>query len=608
MKFRLIVFLLLIAFIEASAQQDYIAQRTQLDPKLEPFYHGVASGDPLPDKVIIWTRITPGQSSSPITVSWEMATDTSFANSVRNGAFTTDASADFTVKVDADNLQPNTWYYYRFIYNGRASLTGRTRTAPVGSVDSLRFAVASCADYADGYYHAYRKIAERNDIDAVIHLGDYIYENGSAGIIGRPHDPPKKLVELNDYRQRYSQYRLDPDLQLAHQMYPFINVWDDHEFANNSWSGGAEAHDNQTDGPYEVRKRMAVQAFYEWQPIRKPDNNDSIRIYRSLHWGNLLDLFMLDTRIIARDEQVSSASFDDPSRQMLGFAQLNWLSGEMQNSTAQWKTLGQQVVMAPVEAPIIGPINGDQWNGYNAERNRLYDTISMKGIHNIVVLTGDIHMPWANNLEHNGNPLGVEFVCASITTPNAGIPISQSLVQTFNPFVKYVDFDDHGYFILDVNQSRVQADFYQVGDLSDPNDNSQTEGPYWYTSDNTQVLAESQQAAQPRADISVLQPSRDPSHPGITGVGHENPVASVIGTYPNPFWENFLIKTYLFEPAEISVQLFNANGSLVKFIEPGKLAAGLHYIEVKGKDLTAGAYTVQININNKPYGRTAIKI
>jgi len=203
---------------------------------------------------------------------------------------------------------------------------------------------------------------------------------------------------------------------------------------------------------------------------------------------------------------------------------------------------------------------------------------------------------------------GVEFVCASITTPNAGIPISQSLVQTFNPFVKYVDFDDHGYFILDVNQSRAQADFYQVGDVTNPNDNSQTSGPYWYTSDNTQALAESQQAAQPRADVSVLQPSTDPSHPGNTGISHESPLASVIGTYPNPFWENFLIKTYLFEPAEISVLLFNANGSLVKMVEPGKFNIGLHYIEIKGRSLPAGAYTIQINISKNSYSRTVVKL
>ncbi len=608
MNLRLIVLLLILAFMKASAQEDYISQRTQLDPMLEPFYHGVASGDPLGDRVIIWTRITPDQSSSPMTVDWEVATDTAFVNTISSGAFTTDASMDFTVKVDAGGLQSDTWYYYRFIHNGRASLTGRTRTAPAGTVDSLRFAVASCADYADGYYHSYRKIGQRNDIDAVIHLGDYIYENGSAGSIGRPHDPPKKLTELNDYRQRYSQYRLDPDLRLAHQMYPFINVWDDHEFANNSWSGGADAHDDQTDGPYEVRKRMAVQAFNEWLPFRKPDNNDSIRIYRTLHWGSLLDLFMIDTRIIGRDEQTSTANFDDPSRNMMGPAQLAWLSGEMQSSSSKWKVIGQQVVMAPVEAPIVGPINADQWNGYKAERDRLYDTISMKGINNVVVLTGDIHMPWANNLEHNGNPLGVEFVCASITSPNAGFPISESLVQTFNPFVKYVDFDDHGYFILDVNQSRVQADFYQVGDLANPNDNSQTSGPYWYTNDNTQALAESQQAAPPRSDISVIQPPADPSHPANTGLSHESPLASVIGTYPNPFWENFLVKTYLFEPAGISVMLFNSNGALVKMVEPGQLGKGLHYIEIKGKNLAAGTYAAQININNKSYARVVVKI
>ncbi len=583
--------------------QDDIALRTTLDPAFAPFYHGVASGDPLTDRVIIWTRVTPDQTSGPADVQWEISTDTLFNSTVNSGTATTDAIMDFTVKVDADNLQPDTWYYYRFKHDGRNSIIGRTRTAPQGSIDSLRFAVVSCSDYVDGYFHGYRMIANRNDIDAVIHLGDYIYENGSEGTIGRPHEPLERINELADYRQRYSQYRLDPDLRIAHQMYPFINVWDDHEIANNAWSGGAEAHDDQSDGPYEIRKRMAVQAYFEWIPIRKPDPSDTIRIYRSFQWGDLLDLFMIDTRIIGRDEQTQALSFGDTSRYMLGREQLAWLSQQMDNSTAQWKVIGQQVMIGPLNA--ILPLS-DQWNGYKAERDRLYDTIVDKGLKNIVVLTGDIHTAWANNLEHNSAPIGVEFVCSSITTQNAGFSVPQNIIQSLNPFVKYVDLDDHGYYILDVNKTRTQADFYQTGDRANPTDNTHTSSPYWYTNNNTQVLAESQQPAAARASASVLQPSRVPYNPQ-TGIETE-PIVSVIGTYPNPFWENFVVKTYLFESASISVSVFDEKGALVRKTEAQKLDPGLHYVQIKGAELSAGSYQMQLSVNGQTYSRTVIKL
>ena len=186
-----------------------------------------------------------------------MATDTGFSNVVQSGDMTTQFDRDWTVKVDVTGLNQNSWYYYRFEQNGDYSIVGRTRTAPSGAVDSLRFAVASCSDYVEGYFHGYRDMASRNDIDAVIHLGDYIYENGASGSLDRPHEPPHKTILLDDYRQRYSQYRLDPDLRCAHQMYPFINVWDDHEMANNSWLGGADGHNEPGDGLWEDRKNFA---------------------------------------------------------------------------------------------------------------------------------------------------------------------------------------------------------------------------------------------------------------------------------------------------------------------------------------------------------------
>ncbi|MBL4587369.1 MAG: alkaline phosphatase D family protein, partial [Flavobacteriales bacterium] len=488
---------------QLSAQSD-IASRSVVDPALAPFYHGVASGDPLPDRVIIWTRYTPDATGDPVTINWEMATDTGFINVVQNGNMTTQSERDWTVKVDVTGLSANMWYYYRFEYDGDRSLVGRTRTAPTGAVDSLRFAVASCSSYSEGYFHGYRDMSERNDIDAVLHLGDYIYESGSAGSIGRPHEPDFRISELEDYRQRYSQYRLDPDLRCVHQMYPFINIWDDHELANNAWFGGADAHNEAVDGIWEDRKSFAARAFHEWVPFRAPNPNDSIQIYRSLKWGNLVDLFMVDTRIIGRDEQDANA-IDDPNRHILGTEQLGWLIDGMDNSTAQWKVLGQQVLMAALEIPLVGivPATEDAWNGYRAERNNLFDSVLVKDIENLVVLTGDIHTAWANNLEKDGDKVGVEFVTSSITKQNAGLSISDALITAANPHIQYVELGGHGYYILDINQQRVQVDYQWIGEITDSTDLSRSEGPFWQTLSESRELNEVNSASVARPSVSA---------------------------------------------------------------------------------------------------------
>ena len=584
-----------------------ILARTALDLRLWPFYHGVASGDPLSDRVIIWTRVTPNYTAGPATVSWEMATDTGLTNIVQMGQASTDSSKDWTVKVDVTGLQPNNWYYYRFKYNDRKSLTGRTRTTPVGDVDSLRFAVVSCSDYVDGYFHAYRKIAERNDVDAVIHLGDYIYENGSAGDIGRPHEPLKRTTELDDYRQRYSQYRLDPDLRCIHQMYPFINVWDDHESANNSWKGGAEAHDFPADGYWEHRKRMAVQANEEWIPMRKPDPADTVRIYRTLEWGDLMDLIMIDTRLIARDSQVTGADLNDPSRNMLGPVQLGWLSNEMESSAAQWKIIGQQVMMAPLNIPLLQDYTNDSWDGYPAERQRFYDTVLTKNISDVVVLTGDIHTSWANNLESGGNPVGVEFVVTSVTTMNSPIGLPIALIQITNPHIKYANLNDHGFYLLNVTKTRTQTDFYYVGDITDAGDNSLRHEASWYTATGSRVLSQANGAMQPRAElVGIVQPSKNPPNPVGLDEG-EDPLLTVVGAYPNPFWDYFLVKTWLFEPMEIHLNLFDSQGKKVIESTKGMQENGLHYYEMDCENLASGVYLLEVLSGGQRYTRLVQK-
>ncbi|UTW55770.1 alkaline phosphatase [Kordiimonas sp. SCSIO 12610] len=275
------------------------------------FTHGIASGDPLSDRVIIWTRVIPGSGENTnIDGTWEVAKDKAFKSVVSKGGFTTGADRDYTVKIDATGLAPNTKYYYRFVSQAIKSPIGRTKTLPVGQTDKVNFAVVSCSNYPQGYFNVYGEIAKR-DVDAVIHLGDYIYEyadgvysNPEAVKKGRKVQPTHEITKLEDYRMRYGLYRTDKDLQAIHQAHPFINVWDDHEISNDTWKDGAENH-NEGEGPFDARRRAAIQAFYEWIPIRENDPELTGEIYRTFNFGDLASLIMMDTRLIGRDEQLS---------------------------------------------------------------------------------------------------------------------------------------------------------------------------------------------------------------------------------------------------------------------------------------------------------------
>lgn len=337
------------------------------------FDHGVASGDPTQSAAIIWTRVTP-ERSAEITVSWEIATDMSFTNVVNNGSTTTSSARDYTVKVDAQNLSANTQYFYRFISNNRTSETGVTKTLPVGQVDKVKLAVMSCSNYPAGYFNVYELATQVNDIDAVLHLGDYIYEyarggyaSDNASAMGREVLPEGELFTLDDYRARYAQYRTDPSLQKLHSLTPFITVWDDHEVSNDTYKQGAENH-NDGEGDFEERKLAALQAYFEWLPIRPIKEGNESEIYRSFEFGNLVDLHMLDTRIIGRDQQLDYANYQNPttgafdqesfladisstSRSMLGADQLSWLQNRLATASGTWQLLGQQVLMGQMYLP-----------------------------------------------------------------------------------------------------------------------------------------------------------------------------------------------------------------------------------------------------------------
>jgi alkaline phosphatase D len=470
------------------------AQRGAAERKV--FRHGVASGDPLADSAIIWTRVTAPVGSRPEVV-WEVASDPAFKRSVLRGTTATGVDRDFTIKIDAGGLEPATTYYYRFLALGERSPVGRTKTLPIAGVDRLRLAVASCSNLPYGYFNVYRRIAERADLDAVLHLGDYIYEyeNGRYGdgkALGRIPAPNREILALADYRVRHAQYKMDPDLQEAHRQHPWIVVWDDHEIANNTWRDGAENHQpDRGEGGWAGRRDAAVRAFFEWMPIREDRATRQPRIYRTLPFGSLADLIMLDTRLIDRDEQAARREdlpiVDNPARSLLGAAQEQWLFTELAESkraNVRWQILGQQVMFAPLSVPGATSANTDTWEGYRPSRQRVIDAIRQRQIANAVILTGDVHSSWAYDVPANPwdgydpssgrGTIAVEIVTPSVTSPNdfGTPPQAQQRIEKYlkeRPHLRYVDGALRGYFVLDMTHERLQADWFYVPTVTEKN-------------------------------------------------------------------------------------------------------------------------------------------
>lgn len=463
------------------------------------FAHGVASGDPLADSVIIWTRISiPKNISIPVNkalnvnVQWEVATTPDFKQIVRSGKAVTSMAVDFTVKVDVTGLAADTRYYYRFTVEKIVSPTGRTKTLPVGDVQQVNLAFTSCSHHAFGYFNVYDLIAKQDDLDAVLHLGDYVYEYGrydiynNAFLLDRQHEPAHEMVSLSDYRQRHAQYKKDKDLQALHSKHPVIAVWDDHEFANDTWQGGAQNHNPEKgEGDWAVRAKNAVQSYYEWMPIREPVAGKREKAYRQFQFGQLLDLNMLDTRFYGRDKHIEK--FDgaelDESRSLLGFEQESWLQNNLmaaKNNGTKWKLLGQQVQMMQIRA--FGQyMNKDSWDGYQAARNRLLDFIDTNKIDNVVILTGDVHSSWAAEIckdpydknNYNANTgegaVAVELVTPSVSSPSIPIPGVQQFVgdaakvlRGENQHIKYIDMKNRGYVRLAITPEKVQAYWHHV--------------------------------------------------------------------------------------------------------------------------------------------------
>ncbi|AXT62835.1 alkaline phosphatase [Aquimarina sp. AD10] len=379
---------LMLAPIYISCNDDDDTPITIPDLNTDNFFEGLASFDPTSTSVIIWTRYTPEVDADIITLNWQVATDATFNDIVRNGEVTASTTQDYTVAIDVQELPSNSKFYYRFfeLNTKKVSVIGETITLPASTdtIANVKLGVCSCANFAAGLFNVYGALA-KSDVDVIVHLGDYIYEYGEGEYgtnentvpLDRVHSPKDEILSLEDYRSRYKQYRSDKQLQLAHQKKPFIGVWDDHEITNDAYKEGAENH-QENEGSYETRKQIAIQVYSEFLPIRSADPS---KIYRSFDFGTIISLHMLDTRVIGRDKQLSygdffdattgqldavafQAALQDSGRSILGEDQLTWLAGVVSGSNASWQVLGQQVLMGKMFMPaevliLLGRIVGE---------------------------------------------------------------------------------------------------------------------------------------------------------------------------------------------------------------------------------------------------------
>jgi len=480
------------------------------------FKHGVASGDPLADGVILWTRVSGGKGES-VRVDWQVATDAAMRVVVRSGYVETDARRDYTVKVDVRGLPSGTQLFYQFVVAGIASPLGASRTLPVGEVSAARFAVVSCASYPTGYFHAYREIANRSDLDAVVHLGDYLYEYGlgeyateHAEELGRIPSPTHEITSLADYRSRHAQYKTDRDLQAMHAMHAVIAVWDDHEIANDCWRGGAHNHD-PGEGRWGKRRDAAIQAYFEWMPIRGEARGKRTKIFREFRYGDLLSLTMLDTRVYGRDKQPALAAgmqndeihrvLFDSGRRLLGKRQERWLRESLsRGQDTTWQVVAQQVLVSPVRAPDLEPLidpDGpsmmprevldnnivmsknnpplllDTWDGYAAAREDLLADFKEMAT-NPIVLSGDLHTSIAGNLLLQGedDPVAVEFVTTSITSPGFAEYLPErhpgavrDATLELNPNLRYMETDRRGWLCMTLTAVECTGEWHLLDDV-----------------------------------------------------------------------------------------------------------------------------------------------
>ena len=470
-------------------------RRAPSDPvrfDVSPFSMGVASGDPAPDGVVLWTRLAPqpleaagGMPGRAVDVAWEIATDDRLRNVVRRGTAIARPASVHTVHVEVGGLMPERHYWYRFRAGDAESAVGRTRTLPAASasVDRMKFAFASCQNYERGYFTAYEHMA-KEDLDLVFHLGDYIYEFSlplADTTVPRRH-PNREAFTLEDYRNRYAQYHTDPDLQAAHAAFPWVVTPDDHEVVNDY--SGPFTNGREPIEKFLQRRAFAYQAYYEHMPLRRlsAPNGPWLRLYRQFSFGRLGSFFVLDTRQYRTERPCGGANAPlcegalDPRGTIMGAEQRDWLLRGLARSPARWNVIPQQVMMARVDRASGGnhSFRMDAWAGYSRERDRLLKFFAERKPRNPVVLTGDVHSHWVNDLTVNFDDpkspaVATEFVGTSITSGGDGVDLPEGIkpVLANNPFVKFYN-EQRGYVSCELTAQRMRAEYVAIDYVSRP--------------------------------------------------------------------------------------------------------------------------------------------
>lgn len=588
------LFFCLFLFFTIAAQAQLPAN-IYADQAHAPFLYGVASGDPLTDRLIIWTKIEPDSGVASISVNWEIATDTTFSNLINSGSFTTDTSRDWTVKVDVDQLSPYTTYYYRFKSPSNSySAVGRGKTAPTGNnVKHVRGAVASCSSVYSGFFNAYRRIAERSDLDFVIHLGDYIYDFVDEDEEVRVPTPyPTEPTNLQEWRDRHAYYLLDPDLRAARQAHSWMLIWDNHDIDRNGSSYFG-----------------SVQAFWEYLPIRKPNFLNGQQIYRTLGYGDLMDIIFIDILVWRDIDQMPGGGSS-----VLGTQQFNWLKNELATSTAKWKVIGNQKMMggwSVLGFPSWFPLGNGQvldpgsWDGYDEERDSLFSYLESLGKPDVLVLSGDAHVSMATDLAldpfdflaYNSNTgagaVAAEFLPTSISRGNLDemgvtgflLDLVEGASETANPQHVFSDLVQHGYGILDIKEDSIVAEFWYSDILSQTSSESFERGLILRTGDNHWAR-----------DFTAV-PTPDKVDSTITDIqfSESSPWQSRI--YPNPSQEGvFNIKfskaaDYQFELIQIDGKVLNTK---LRKINAQHYQLDLHH-------LNRGIYIIKVSNEKGEY-------
>ena len=484
------------------------------------FNHGVASGDPLSDRVILWTRVTP-QQAGPVRVILEVSKNKSFSSIIFSQKLQTSSLSDYTIKYDflaKKYCDSDKGFFYRFRAGNAISEIGKSKTFSENTI-SAKIGIFSCSNFPAGYFNAYQAAAEKDGLDLWLHLGDYLYEYPMGGYatdkakkLGRVPEPLHEMISLSDYRLRHAQYKQDQGSKALHKHAPLISVWDDHEFSNDAWKRGAENHsEDGSEGDFYARRSAAIKAYYEWMPIREQHNKR--RIFREFKIGKLIHLIMLDTRQFGRDKQIQPKNYltksgfnqakfyndlNSANRELLGAEQLDWIESKIINSDAVWTIFGQQVLMAKLKFPDISkmlkskeipsflkpylkflglgiPSNLDAWDGYPAERNRLYKTMS-NAKKRFISLAGDTHNSWVSELkDKSGNKVGIELGAPSVTSPGITDILNldekefvDSIVRINNE-LQWMNPSNRGYLSLNCREDKIIASFNFIKELEEIN-------------------------------------------------------------------------------------------------------------------------------------------